>query len=494
MSKNKAAAALADELRRCAEQRLAQGGEASVNVESHADIMKLAHELQVHQIELEMQGEALLVAQDELDERRRFTDLFQFAPVAYFIVAPDSTIHLLNLAGASLLGMPSTPLHGQRLAAYVAADSLPTFNAFLARVFAERGRAACELNLRPMGTSALLAVLVEAVCDGVERSCNLAISDISALKRAEEALREQKEFFRLIAENVDGFIAVLDNQGRRIYNSPSYARLVGEQDISGTVSFADVHPADRELVEQAFCETIATGVGKHLEYRFMMADGGIRLMESHGGVVLDSEGRVKYVVVVSHDITERRAADEKIHHLAFYDPLTQLPNRLTLHDRLQHAMAASKRSGRYGALIFLDLDNFKPVNDIHGHGAGDLLLVQAAERIASCVREVDTVSRFGGDEFVVVVGELDVDFEPSLAQAALVAEKIRGAIAEPYLLDLMTGNNIVLRIEHRCTASIGVTLFLNHERSDEDVIKLADIAMYRAKEGGRDRVFYMDNH
>lgn len=314
--------------------------------------------------------------------------------------------------------------------------------------------------------------------------------DISARKQAEDALREQKEFFRLIAESIDGFIAVLDTEGRRIYNSPSYGRLVGERNLAGSTSFLDVHPADRERVMQAFRESIASGVGQRLDYRFMMPDGGIRLMESHGGVIRDEQGKVKHVVVVSHDVTERKEAEEKIHHLAFYDALTQLPNRLMLNDRLQQAMAASKRSGRYGALMFLDLDDFKPVNDAYGHGVGDRLLIQAAERIGRCVREMDTVARFGGDEFVVMLGELNVDLDPSVSEAGMVADKIRVAIAEPYLLDVRAKDGSMTRIELECTVSIGVAVFLNHESSEEDILKQADIAMYRAKEAGRNRICF----
>jgi len=490
VSKNKVISALDGELRRCAEQRLAQQGEVPDAVEIHADLLKLVHELQVLQIELEMQNEALRAAQAEIEEGQRFTDLYEFAPVGYFSIGPDSSIRLLNQAAASLLRLPGAQLKGQCLATYVAVDSLPDFDAFIVRVFARGGREACEINLCPQGAASSIAVLVEAVSDPQRQMCNLAITDISARKQAEDTLRDQKEFFRLIAENIDGFVAVLDHEGRRIYNSPSYAELFGGRDLTGTLSFAEVHPADRERVEQAFRETVATGEGQHLEYRFVRTDGQVRLMESHGGVVLDGEGRVKYVVVVTHDITERQEADEKIHHLAFHDPLTQLPNRLTLSDRLQHAMAASKRSGRYGALLFLDLDHFKPLNDAHGHVAGDLLLVMAAKRILKCVREMDTVARFGGDEFVVMLGELDVDYAPSLAQAELVAEKIRAAIAEPYWLDIKTSDGSWQRVEHRCTASIGVTLFLDHECSEEEVLEMADIAMYRAKQAGRDRVSY----
>ena len=491
MTKKKGAPAPADELRRCAEERLVTRGETTADMQ--ANLLKLVHELQVHQIELEMQNDALVAAQAEIEDGQRFTDLYEFAPVAYFSIDPDTSIRLLNQAAASLLGLPATQLKGLRLATYVAADSLSAFSHFIDGVFAKGSHESCEINLFLKGAEAPIAVLVEAVTDRQRRVCNLAITDISARKSVEDSLRDQKEFFRLIAENIEGYIAVLDHEGRRIYNSPSYAELMGDRDLSGSISFAEIHPADRERVEQAFRETVTSGLGQHLEYRFITAKGNVRLMESHGGAVRDGEGRVKYVVVVTHDVTERHEAAERIHHLAFHDPLTQLPNRLTLSDRLQHAMAASKRSGRYGALLFLDLDNFKPVNDIHGHVAGDLLLVQTAERISKCVREMDTVARFGGDEFVVMLGELDVNFASSMAQAKVVAEKIRAAISEPYFLDITANDGSLRHIEHHCTTSIGVTLFLNHERTEDEVLKLADVAMYQGKHAGRDRISYATN-
>lgn len=183
-------------------------------------------------------------------------------------------------------------------------------------------------------------------------------------------------------------------------------------------------------------------------------------------------------------VIERDRSETQIRNLAYFDTLTRLPNRRLLDDRLSLAMAVSKRSGRYGALMFIDLDNFKPLNDMHGHGIGDLLLIQVASRISGCVREMDTVARFGGDEFVVMLCELDADKAESAAQASRVAEKIRGALAAPYRLTGKPGETI----EHRCTASIGVVLFANHEASLEEIIKWADLEMYRAKDEGRDRV------
>jgi diguanylate cyclase (GGDEF)-like protein len=141
--------------------------------------------------------------------------------------------------------------------------------------------------------------------------------------------------------------------------------------------------------------------------------------------------------------------------------------------------------------MFLDLDNFKSLNDTHGHGAGDLLLIEVAHRINSCVRETDTVSRFGGDEYAVVLSELNSDKDKSIAEAGIVAEKIRVTLAEPYLLTVHQDGKSDCTVEHHCTSSIGVVLFFNHEAGSEAVLKCADIAMYQAKEAGRNLVrFY----
>jgi diguanylate cyclase (GGDEF)-like protein len=185
-------------------------------------------------------------------------------------------------------------------------------------------------------------------------------------------------------------------------------------------------------------------------------------------------------------------ATSQLRGLAFYDTLTLLPNRRLLSDRLTQAMAGSRRSGRYGAVMFLDLDNFKPLNDQYGHALGDLLLIEAARRISSCLRETDTVARFGGDEFVVMLAELDVDQTESVNLAAGIAEKIRTSLAEPYCLNYHKSGHSELRIEHRCTSSIGVALFLNHEVSQDEILYWADAMMYQAKKEGRNRVCFSD--
>ena len=183
------------------------------------------------------------------------------------------------------------------------------------------------------------------------------------------------------------------------------------------------------------------------------------------------------------DITQRKKADDEIHYLAFYDPLTNLPNRRLLLDRLQHALATSARSGRCGAIMFIDLDNFKVINDTKGHECGDLLLIEAARRLQSCVREGDTVARLGGDEFVVMLEDMKGDVQNTASQVEEVGEKILDVLNRPYLID---GN------EFSSTASIGINLFVDNEINADTLLKYADIAMYQAKGAGRNTLRFFD--
>lgn len=208
--------------------------------------------------------------------------------------------------------------------------------------------------------------------------------------------------------------------------------------------------------------------------------------------LLECDTRIGTIVTFVN-ISERKDAEQKIRHLAYYDALTQLPNRRLLHDRLEQAMAISRRTQRYIALMFLDLDNFKPLNDRYGHDVGDMLLIEVAHRIAACTRQMDTVARFGGDEFIVMIRELDSNFGTSQIQAHIVAEKIRFSLAEKYLLNMQINQDSQIKIEHQCSSSIGVALFKEHETQD-NLLKWADTAMYQAKEAGGNTIrFYQEN-
>ncbi|MGR9088285.1 MAG: putative bifunctional diguanylate cyclase/phosphodiesterase, partial [Gammaproteobacteria bacterium] len=199
--------------------------------------------------------------------------------------------------------------------------------------------------------------------------------------------------------------------------------------------------------------------------------------------VKDSAGIVTNYVATLTDITLDKAAADKIERLALYDSLTGLPNRQLLRDRLVSALASSNRSGKKGALLFIDLDNFKTLNDTLGHDMGDSLLQQVAERLVSCVREGDTVARLGGDEFVVMLEDLSERAFESAAQTEAVGDKILESLNRPYTLAMQ---------EYYSSSSIGATLFSGHDQSIDELLKQADIAMYQAKTSGRNALRFFD--
>lgn len=188
-------------------------------------------------------------------------------------------------------------------------------------------------------------------------------------------------------------------------------------------------------------------------------------------------------VSIARDITERKAAEDKIEHLAFFDALTQLPNRQLLMDRLKKTLSHCEDSNAVGALMFIDLDNFKVLNDTMGHSRGDMLLIQVGLRLATCSRPEDTVARLGGDEFVVMLEDLGEDMAGAVAQTRAIGEQILAALSEPYEL---AGH------QHHSTCSIGITLFSKQEQSIGDLLKQADLAMYQAKTAGRNGLCFFD--
>jgi len=320
---------------------------------------------------------------------------------------------------------------------------------------------------------------------------HLAVTrDITDRKEAEQKLRLLANVFTHAREG----IMITTTDGKIIDVNDAFTRITGygrdevlgrnprllSSGRQGKEFYATLW---RHLLEDGYWHGEVWNRRKNGEvYAEMLTISGIRV----------DQGDTRQYVALFSDITERKQMEEQVRQLAFYDVLTNLPNRRLLNDRLGQAMAASKRSGCYAALIFLDLDNFKSLNDTHGHEVGDLLLIEAADRLKSCVREMDTVARFGGDEFVVMLSELDVDKLGSTAQAGIIAEKIRISLAIPYMLKIQHEGKVAATVEHHCTASIGVALFFDHEASQEDVLKWADAAMYQAKEAGRNSIRFYD--
>lgn len=253
------------------------------------------------------------------------------------------------------------------------------------------------------------------------------------------------------------------------------------QDDCQLAFLARMHPADRNNMVQSL-KGVRTGLAFDFEHRILV-DGALHWVRQKAEIQRNELGEPVCAVGITQDITDRKAAQDQIQNLAFFDPLTQLPNRRLLMDRLEHAVAARARHKRNGALLFVDLDNFKVLNDTHGHFVGDQLLQQVAQRLSSCVRDGDTVARLGGDEFVVMLDDLSEDREAALAQADTVAKKILATLDQSYQL----GDHA-----HRNTASIGVTLFGDQNETLDEPLKRADMAMYQSKTAGRNSVHFFD--
>jgi len=305
------------------------------------------------------------------------------------------------------------------------------------------------------------------------------IRDISERKRMENKLR-------MLFELSPVGMALVDHAtGKFLEVNDSVLRATGyTEDEFLKLDYWQITPQEYEAQELDQIRVLNdTGYFGPNEKEYIRKDGSRYPLSISGAMFTDVDGK-SVVWGIVEDISERKQAEEQIRQLAFYDALTELPNRRLLLDRLSQSLAESKRSGRYGALMFLDLDNFKALNDTQGHAVGDLLLMQAAKRMKSCVREVDTVARFGGDEFVVMVGDLNADKATSTAQANNIAEKIRVALAMPYRLTVKHEGQVDAMVEHQCSASIGAVVFIDRDGCQDDFLKWADAAMYTAKEAG----------
>jgi diguanylate cyclase (GGDEF)-like protein/PAS domain S-box-containing protein len=327
------------------------------------------------------------------------------------------------------------------------------------------------------------------------------VVDVTKRRHAEEAMVQQSQRMSNILWGTGVGTWEWNVQTGETRVNERWAELIGYTlDELAPVSIATwmkyAHPDDLAASGAALEKHFAGEIDYYeCESRMRHKDGHWIWVLDRGKLVSRTPDRLPEWMAGTHtDITVRKSMEIEIRQLAYFDALTGLPNRRLLNDRLNHAMASSKRNGLYGALMFLDLDNFKPLNDTHGHVVGDLLLIEVAHRLSACVREMDTVARLGGDEFVVMLSELEADKAQATAQAGAVAEKIRATLAEPYHLTVVQSGEEEKSVEHRCSASIGLVMFIDHEASQADLLKWADAAMYQAKDTGRNKVsFYLND-
>lgn len=413
---------------------------------------------------------------------------FEQAAVGILHTSLDGRILECNESFARIVGYSPEELVGLRFQAITPPEDRGTGNAVQGRLLSGELKSSSfeKRYLRKDGslTWVMLTISVQYAEEGRPVCFLTLVQDVNARKEAEARLAEALEAVRLSEEryrlafqtSLDGICLTRLSDGMYVDCNKTFLDGTGytREELVGRTSEELnlwLEPGDRQRMVEALHRD---GVCRNLEARFRMKNGET-LWGLMSASLMELEGTL-CILTITRNISDAKMAEEEIRHLAFYDPLTELANRRLLLERLRQTVAASQRNGRQRALLFIDLDNFKTLNDTLGHNMGDLLLKEAAQRLSGCIRAVDMAARVGGDEFVVILEDLSREAEEAAAQAKGVAEKILTRLSEPYAL---AGRNCL------STASIGITVFGHANAGTTEILQQADIAMYQAKMDGR---------
>jgi diguanylate cyclase (GGDEF)-like protein/PAS domain S-box-containing protein len=346
-------------------------------------------------------------------------------------------------------------------------------------------------NVQEGNLNARIPVVSEDEFGQLQHGINTMTEKVGLLldhqRKIADDLQSQKDLLLSVVENAPIRVFWKDPELRYLGCNSLFAHDAGvahPEDLIGKTDF-NMSWRDQAMRYQADDLAVMKSEISKLDYEELQTtpDGSAIWLSTSKVPLRGKNQRVIGVLGIYTDITSRKRAEEQIHNLAYFDPLTGLPNRTLLLDRLKQCMSTCKRTGAFGAVQLIDLDNFKTLNDTLGHDMGDTLLKQVAQRLTQCVREVDTVARLGGDEFVVVIGGMGTDERAATIAIETVAEKILSTLGQPYQL----GNAL-----HHSTASIGVSFFKDELATVDDLMKQADLAMYKAKENGRNLVRFFN--
>ena len=421
---------------------------------------------------------------------RRFRALTEKAPVLTVICGERGELSYVSPASVRMLGVSGETMVGRSLFEWIHPDDLAQAWAEHARVlaFENSGEESIHRFAHADGSwRYLAAVASNCLADEAVRGVVVHFRDVTEAQLAKQELIESEARFRRLTELSSDWYWEIDNQfrvvrmetGNRSFNSILKNSPIGKtrQEIAGVPADDPVWAAHQAVMEshQPFHD---------FETQRVAPDGNVYWHTVSGTPMFDGQGNFLGYCGVGRDVTDRMRAQEAIRQLAFHDVLTGLPNRRLLMDRIQQALVASARSQQTGALLFLDLDNFKTLNDAFGHDVGDALLQIVAGRLGACVRATDTVARLGGDEFVVLLQDEGDSADAATVQAGRIALKILQSLREPYDIG---------PCRHQCSISIGAVVLDDPLRSPHDYLRRADLAMYQAKASGRNTLcFYAE--
>lgn len=443
------------------------------------EVQEILHELEVHQIELEMQNEQLRTTLEELERtKKRYFDLYDMAPVSYCTLSQDGLIQEANLATSSLLSMDRDKLIKLPLSNFILPEDQDIYYMYRKKFFTSDEQQECELRMIKADKTPFWAYLtaIREVNADEASVLRLVISDISERKIFEEKLELSASVFKNTGEaimitDLDGVISDINESFTRI-TGYSKEEVVGEK--ASLLSFGQHSKEYYSLLWKALKED-GSWKGEIWNKR---KDGQIYAGMLIINTVYDYHGEPNHYVALLSDITAIKEYTNSLKNIAHYDQLTSLPNRVLLADRLLNGMIHTKRNKKHLAVIFLDLDGFKEINDSYGHEIGDKLLVILAEEMKQSLREGDTLARIGGDEFVAVLFDLD-DISVSFPTFTRLLE----AAARKVDID---------GVWIQLSASLGVTFYPQDQIVDADqLLRQADQAMYQAKLSGKNcyRIF-----
>ncbi len=442
-----------------------------------ADALKLLHELQVHQIELEMQNEALIASNAKADEL--YANLYEFAPVCYLNLDAQGLIKNVNIATTQLLDVERSNLIGRHFSSYILAEDLPNFNSAFRNVFQNKqGNETCDLALTAKDGS-LSYVYFEARFENEGEFCRAMMLDITERKNNEAALELAASVHQAIGQAV--MIANMNN--RIISVNPAFTKITGYSQEEAVGQLTTLLKSNHQSAQfyQSMWQFLNSGGRWRGEIVNRRKNGEEYPEWLEIYTVYDRRGEPLRRVGLFSDITDQKHAEQVLWNQLNYDSLTGLPNRRLFQDRLAQELKKAERSKMVVALFFIDLDQFKEVNDTLGHSAGDILLREVGTRIAGCMRDSDTVARLGGDEFVVILPNWD-----NAIRIDLLAQNIIEVLQLPFQLGA-ANNSATNGKSTYITASIGITLYPNDGSTVEELLKHADQAMYLSKEDGRNR-------